>query len=98
MAIDTNRLEIVNNAAERRFEVVIDGKVAMVEYMRAGNNIIYTHTEVPSEFEGMGIGGKLARFVLDYAKAEGLRVQALCPFIAAYVRKHPEYQSITWGY
>ncbi|MAS33133.1 MAG: N-acetyltransferase [Anaerolineaceae bacterium] len=98
MAFDTDNLDIKNNPDENRFELILDGKTAVVEYMIAGSNIVFTHTEVPPEFSGMGIGNKLAQAALEYAKAEGYKVQALCPFIAAYVRKHPEYQSITWGY
>ncbi|MBZ0298862.1 MAG: N-acetyltransferase [Anaerolineae bacterium] len=91
-------MDVRNNPAENRFEVVLKGDVAVVEYMIAGTNIIFTHTEVPRAFEGMGVGSKMAYVALEYAKAEGYKVQALCPFIAAFVGKHPEYQSITWGY
>jgi len=98
MTIDPNQLEVKNNPQENCFEVVIDGKMAIVEYMIAGNNMVFTHTEVPPEFEGMGVGGKMAYVALEYAKEHGHKVQALCPFIASYVQKHEEYQSITWGY
>ena len=98
MAVDVNELDVKNNPERHRFEIVIGDKAAFTGYRMTGNTIIFTHTEVPPEFEGMGIGSKLARFVLDYAKAQGYRVQAQCPFIAAYIRRHPEYQSITNGY
>ncbi|MBZ0296524.1 MAG: N-acetyltransferase [Anaerolineae bacterium] len=98
MSIDSDQLEIKHNPDEHRFEVMLDGKIAMVQYMIAGKNIIFTHTEVPPEFEGLGIGNKMAHVALEYAQAEGYKVQAICPFIAAYIRRHPEYQSITWGY
>lgn len=98
MDIDLDNLEIVNNADAKRFEIQLGDKVAMVEYMRSGNNIIYTHTEVPPEFEGKGIAGKLAHHVMEYAKNEGLKVQPLCPFINSYVKRHPEYQDISWGF
>jgi len=98
MTIDPNQLEVKHNPEEKRFEVVLEDKMAMVEYMMGGNNIVFTHTEVPPEFEGMGIANKMAHVALQYAKTEGYKIQALCPFIAAYVRKHPEYHSITWGY
>ncbi len=98
MEINVDELEIKNNPEHNRFEMVIGDKMAEVAYQIAGKNIIFTHTEVPPEFEGMGVGSKLARHVLDYAAAEGYKVQALCPFISAYVRRHPEYQANTWGY
>lgn len=89
---------VVHNEAEQRFEVALGGALALVEYQRAGNNIIFTHTEVPPAFEGQGVANRMAYAALEYAKANGLKVQALCPFIALYVKKHKEYQSITWGY
>jgi predicted GNAT family acetyltransferase len=98
MTVNVNELEVQHHPERNRFEVMIDDKVAWVNYRTAANQINFTSTEVPPEFEGMGIGSKLARFVLDYAKAQGYRVQANCPFIAAYIRRHPEYQSITNGY
>lgn len=95
---NTENSAIIHNTDEKRFEIHLDGKIAMVEYMQHSNNIIFTHTEVPPEFEGQGIGSKLAKHVLDYAREQGYRVQPLCPFIKAYVQRHPEYQDISWGF
>ena len=95
---DPGPLEVRQNAEAQRFEIDLGDDTAFVEYKIAGQNILLTHTEVPEAYEGRGIGSHLARHVLDYARTEGYRVQALCPFIAAYVERHPEYQSITWGY
>jgi predicted GNAT family acetyltransferase len=52
--------------------------------------IVFTHTEVEKEFEGKGVGSKLANGALTLAKDRGLRIVAQCPFIAAYLKKHPE--------
>jgi uncharacterized protein len=66
--------------------------------MLAGNNIVFTHTEVPPAFEGQGVGNKLAKYVLDYAVEHGHQIQPLCPFINAYVRKHKdEYKDHVWN-
>jgi predicted GNAT family acetyltransferase len=92
-------VNVVHNAAERQFEAQLDASnKAIVEYMRSGGNIIFTHTEVPQGFEGQGIANQLAKAALEYAKTEGLKVQPLCPFIKLYIQKHPEYQSISWGF
>lgn len=91
-------LDVRLNLEKSRFEVEIDGQLAMVEFMLAGNNMIFTHTEVPETLEGQGIATQMADVALKYAKDEGHKVQALCPFIASYVPEHPEYHSITWGY
>jgi hypothetical protein len=49
------------------------------------------HTEVPAELEGHGIGGRLAKAGLEFARQENLKVVPSCPFVAAYIRRHPEY-------
>ena len=99
MSLDVAALEVINNEAEKRFEAKLpDGQYAFVEYMRAKKNIIFTHTEVPREYEGMGIANRLAYVVMEYAKDNGLMVQALCPFVKLYVTKHKEYHAITWGF
>ncbi|MCA9910763.1 MAG: N-acetyltransferase, partial [Gammaproteobacteria bacterium] len=53
--------------------------------------------EVPPAYEGQGIAARLAHAALEYAKEQGLKVNPVCPYVKAYLRKHPEYQSIVWG-
>src|SRR5688500_197653 len=98
MANDPGELEVKNNTEAERFELTLDGLTAFVQYRIIGKRIIFIHTEVPSEFSGKGIGNRLAQVALDYAQAHRYQIDAQCPFIAAYIRKHPEYQSITVGY
>lgn len=98
MDIDVDALEVVNDEKAKRYEVRVGDKVAFAQYSLAGSNIVFTHTEVPPEFEGMGIGSKLARYALDDAVERGLKIQPLCPFINSYVRRHPEYHPHAWGY
>lgn len=95
---DQADVKVVHNEDESRFEVVLGNDVAMIEYQRAGNNIIYTHTEVPPVFEGQGIATKMAYVAMEYAKDNGHKVQALCPFVKKYVMEHEEYHDITWGF
>lgn len=87
-------LEIRNNPERNRFEAEVNGKLAVVEYMDRGARIVYTHTEVPDGQEGEGIGSQLAKYELEYARAQEKIVLPLCPFIAAYIRRHPEYQDL----
>ncbi|MGB7339414.1 MAG: GNAT family N-acetyltransferase [Phototrophicaceae bacterium] len=91
-------LTVVRNEEKNRFEIDLGDGLAMVEYMIAGQNIVFTHTEVPVGHEGKGIASKMAYQALEYAKAEGLKVQALCPFVKKYVSEHPEYHDMTWGF
>jgi predicted GNAT family acetyltransferase len=79
----------------RRFEAYVDDElVAFVEYRLAPGVITFLHTEVLPGNEGRGVGGQVARTVLDEARARGLRVRPLCPFIAAWIRRHPEYADL----
>jgi predicted GNAT family acetyltransferase len=66
----------------------------MAHYKLAPGVITFTHTLVPKELEGRGIGSKLARGALDAARAQGLKVVPKCPFIAGYIGKHAEYADL----
>jgi hypothetical protein len=89
---------VVDNQDHNRYEIRVDGALAGAAYYRvhpAGESaeaerIVFTHTEVEKEFEGKGVGSKLANGALTLAKERGLRIVAQCPFIVAYLKKHPE--------
>ena len=82
--------DVKDNPARSRYELEVDGHIAFVLYRLHPGVIEYYHTEVPTELGGRGVGSKLAAGVLAAARARGLKVKATCPFIAAYVKKHPE--------
>jgi predicted GNAT family acetyltransferase len=94
MSINPDELTVVDNPGKSRYEVTVQGHTAHADYALNGNTIIFTHTEVPKELEGGGVGSKLARFALDDSRARGRAVIPQCPFIAAYIRRHPEYQDL----
>lgn len=98
MEIDISKIDVVHNVEKKRFEMQLGEQLAKVQYILGSSEIIFTHTEVPEAFEGQGIAGKIAKVALDYAKNSGMRVRPMCPYIAAYIKRHPEYQSITEGY
>lgn len=98
MSVELDSLSVRNNEPEKRFEIELDGELALLEYIRAGKNITYTHTEVPKAMEGKGIGGKLARYALEFARDNDLKVIPICPFVTAYLRRHPEYHPLVFGY
>jgi len=85
---------VKNNEAAHRFELEAEGRTAVSEYRRRNGTIVFTHTEVPLQLEGKGIGNALAKSALDYARSEGLRVVPRCRFIAAFIKRHPEYQDL----
>jgi predicted GNAT family acetyltransferase len=82
---------VVHNEAESRFELELDGGIAVLVYRRTADSMVFTHTEVPPEFEGRGYGGQLARAGLDYARDAGLKIVPRCGFIADWIRRNPEY-------
>lgn len=86
--------DVVDNPAANRFELEVGGDVAVLEYAREGGRLLLVHTEVPEALEGRGYASVLARAALDQAKAKGLKVVPMCPFVRAYLRRHHEYDSI----
>jgi len=85
----------VRDAKDRhRFELEADGHVAFSTYERSGGTITILHTERPKELGGRGIGTALAHGMLELIRAEGLKVKPLCPFVKAYMGKHPEYSDL----
>ena len=85
---------VVHDPAAGRFELSVEGRLCELVYHLAGGTIVFTHTGVPPELEGRGLGSLLVRAGLDYARAQGLKVVPLCPFVGAYLRRHPEYQDL----
>ena len=88
---------VVDNPEASQFETHVGGHVALVAYIKHGDTIIFTHTEVPKELQGRGLANILAHAVLERAKSEGWRVVARCPFLAAYIKRHPEYEPLLTG-
>lgn len=86
--------EVRDNAAQHRFELVVEGVTAYAEYERRPGIVVFTHTVVPEALGGKGVGSRLARGALDAVRAEGSKVVPQCPFIAGYVEKHAEYRDL----
>ena len=88
-------VEIRDRPQAGHYEITLDGRpVGFSEYQLAPGEIVFIHTEIDRDFEGRGLGLKLAAAVLDDARARGLRVRPQCPFIASYIRAHPEYRDL----
>ena len=86
--------EIRDNAAQKRFELDVDGYTAVMYYRLAPGVITLVHTEVPPEIGGRGVGSALVRGGLEMIRAKGLKVIATCPFVGAYMGKHPEFNDL----
>lgn len=83
---------------QSRFEAHREGALAgFAEYQLTPDLYVFTHTEVDPSFEGQGIGGALARAALDHVREEGSRtVLAICPFIQAWIGRHPDYADLLY--
>ena len=88
-------IEIVAAPDRDRFEILVDGALAgHSDYVRKGDLVIFTHTEIDPAYEGRGLGSKLVRGALDAVRAADDPIVPLCPFVASYVDKHPEYDDL----
>jgi len=95
MASSPPTFAIRDNPEKHRFEADLgDGSFAIAEYTLPQCKIMFTHTEVPKAHEGQGIGSALIRFALRAARERGLKVIPICPFFAAYIKKHAEEQDL----
>jgi predicted GNAT family acetyltransferase len=85
---------ITDNKQQSRYELEVEGGTAVLQYMERDGALYLTHTEVPPELEGQGIGGRIVKHALDDARSRGVKVAPWCPFVRAYVERHPEYKEI----
>ena len=86
----TEQSTVVNNAGAHRFEIAVEGEVALLEYVERGDDIDLVHTEVPASLEGKGVGSRLVEAALAYARSAGKHVIPSCPFVKTYIERHPQ--------
>ncbi|NUP46496.1 MAG: N-acetyltransferase [Catenulispora sp.] len=98
MTEDPTKTEVVDNELEDRFEIWHGGRLAgFAAYRRRAGATIFVHTEIGDEFGGKGLGSTLAHRALEETVARGETIVPVCPFITAYLRKHPEYdEHVRW--
>ena len=90
-----DKLEVIHLQERNRFEIHLDRKIAELDYRLQDGVITFTHTGVPKELGGRGIGGQIVRAGLDYAREKGYKVIPLCSFVDAYIRRHAdEYDNL----
>jgi hypothetical protein len=95
MQNDMQKLEVIHNPNEKRFEVWIDGHLSKLDYIQDGKNFVITHVGVHPQLRGQGVAGKITQAGLEYAKANSLRVIPMCSYAAAYIRRNPQYAGLT---
>jgi hypothetical protein len=86
--------EVTDNTAAHRLEIADGGHIAFLTYRVRGDAIEYLHSETPPDLQGHGYASALAKFALDRELASGRKVIPSCPFVRAYIQRHPEYASV----
>jgi len=86
--------EVRDNPERHRFELEVDGHIAIAVYKLEPGVITFLHTEVPDALAGQGIGSRLAKGALDVVRAGNLKVVPLCPFISGWIDRHPDYRDL----
>jgi uncharacterized protein len=87
-------VDVTRNDERRRYEVTVDGLTGVLVYREAAGRLTLIHTEVAPELRGRGIADALARAALDDARRRHLAVHAICPFVQAFMKRHPEYADL----
>lgn len=91
--MDTN-YQLIENEAAKQYEFHVDGFTPRMEYIKVKGKIFLTHTEVPGELEGKGIGSALVKQVLKEIEKLDLVLVPLCPFVATYIKRYPEWKKL----
>lgn len=86
--------EIINNEKEQQFEIQQDGEKGVLQYRLHDGQIVLMHTEVPDSLGGRGIASALAEYAFGYARTHHLPVKVYCPFVLAWLKRHPEQMDI----
>jgi hypothetical protein len=94
MEVDVAKLEVTHDPQAGRFQISVNSLRAVLEYDMEDNAMVFTHTGVPGPLEGQGVGAKLAKTGLEFARAHGHKVVPACEFIHVYLRRHPEYKDL----
>jgi predicted GNAT family acetyltransferase len=86
--------QVINNTDRQQFELHTEGETGVLQYRFHDGLIWLMHTEVPKSLEGKGIASDLARYALEWARDHNKKVKVVCPFVAVFLKRHPEYLSV----
>ena len=89
--------KIIHKEAERRFEMTVEGAVAFIEYeVRKTKVLAFMHTRVPDAHKGKGVASQLARGAFGWCKEHGFQIIPVCPYIVAFIKRHPEWSALKY--
>ncbi len=95
---DDATITVSENADADRYEIHVDGTLGgFAQYVRRNGRTYFVHTEIDPAFGGRGLGGQLVKAALDSERAAERPIVPLCPFVKAFVERHPEYQDLVDG-
>jgi predicted GNAT family acetyltransferase len=94
----SGELRVTDNPDAHRYEVYIGPALAgFTDYHAQPGLVKLMHTEIDTAFEGQGVGSRFVAAVLDDIRSRGLRVLPICPFVRAFIQRHPEYADLVWA-
>jgi uncharacterized protein len=89
------KVSVTDNPSELQYELHVDDALAgVIRYRRQPGAVVLVHTDLEPRFEGEGLGSRLVQGALDDIRAHGSEVVPICPFVAAFIRQHPEYSDL----
>jgi predicted GNAT family acetyltransferase len=86
--------QVLDNAADSRYEMKLEGGTAFIDYTVSGNVRTLTHAEVPGALRGGGVGARLTGGALQLARSQGIKVVPRCPYIVTFMQGHPEFNDL----
>ena len=86
--------QLIDNEELKQYEFHIEEFIPRIEYIKAKNQIFLTHTEIPNFLAGKGVGAVLVKQALEDIKQKDLTLVPLCPFVALYIKRHPEWRKL----
>ncbi len=87
-------IPLVKNKEKKRFEIDVNGKYAFINYGEFGNQIALVHTETDPELAGTGAAVAVVEKTLQYLETNSISLLPFCPYVFAYIKKHPEWKRI----
>jgi hypothetical protein len=86
--------EVTDNKERQRYELRVEGGIAVAYYEPKGDTLVFTHTVVPERLQGRGLAGILIKAALADVRKRGLKIVAQCPFVAGYIERHPQERDL----
>ncbi len=87
-------MNVIDNTEEKRYEAMVEGAMIRIDYIKTRDKVYLTHTEVPASLEGQGYASRLVNRVLVMVRESSLALVPLCPFVASYFKRHPEWAEL----